>query len=63
MLDGAASWERASPDPSIALSPHTRERLAAALATGRLELLGDAAVVAVEETEGGYAPQGDDGKR
>lgn len=63
VFDDAASWERASPDPSIALSPYTRERLDAALATGRLELLGDAAVVAVEETEGGYALQGDDGER
>src|SRR3712207_2068520 len=44
VLDREPSWESDSSDPSFALSPYTHERLAAALQTGRVELIGDALV-------------------
>ncbi len=39
VLDDAARWALHANDPSVALSPYTVDRLRAALATGRLELL------------------------
>jgi thioredoxin reductase len=54
VLDGAASWESDSVDPSLALSPYTVERLEVALATGRVQLIGDAWVTRVEHSAEGY---------
>jgi putative flavoprotein involved in K+ transport len=61
VLDGEASWEEAGSDPSIALSPYTRERLDQALDTGRLELIGGALVAEVERTGDGYLVRDADG--
>jgi putative flavoprotein involved in K+ transport len=61
VLDGEASWEEDGSDPSIALSPYTRERLDAALDTGRLELVGGALVTEVERTKTGYLVRDADG--
>lgn len=48
VLDASAPWERRAVEASEMLSPYTRGRLDAALATGRLELRGDARVVHAE---------------
>jgi putative flavoprotein involved in K+ transport len=61
VLDSAASWENEGSDPSLALSPYTRERLDAALETGRLELVGGALVTEVERAAGGYLIRDADG--
>jgi putative flavoprotein involved in K+ transport len=54
VLDGAASWDNDSSDPSIALSPYTRERLDLAQETGRLELVGETWVAEVARRGDGY---------
>lgn len=61
VLDADVTWELESSDPSVALAPYTRERLEAALDTGRLELVGGAVVAAVERTAGGYLVRDEDG--
>jgi thioredoxin reductase len=63
VLDDAAAWELETSDPSVSLSPYTRERLELALATGRLELIGDAWVERVERVAGGYRIEGREGQR
>lgn len=47
MLDDAAAWSGTS-DPSVSLSPYTRERLELARDTERLELIGGGWVESVE---------------
>ena len=49
MLARTATWKSDEPDPSIALSPFTRERLACAHATGLVDLVEDANVTSVSE--------------
>lgn len=61
VLDSAASWEDAGSDPSLALTPYTRERLDAALETGRLELIGGALVTEVARAGNGYLIRDADG--
>ena len=61
VLDGEASWEEEGSDPSIALSPYTRERLDQAFATERLELIGGALVTEVARTARGYLIRDADG--
>jgi thioredoxin reductase len=61
VLDDAAAWELETSDPSVSLSPYTRERLDLALATGRLELIGDAWVEGVERVADGYRIDGGEG--
>lgn len=61
VLDGSGCWENETSDPSISLSPYTRERLAGALDTGRLELIGGAVVVEVERHGAGYRVRDVDG--
>jgi putative flavoprotein involved in K+ transport len=61
VLDDAAAWELETSDPSVSLSPYTRERLDLALETGRLELVGDAWVERVEPTLSGFCITGGDG--
>lgn len=55
VLDRASSWANTDSDPSISLSPYTQQRLELVYATGRLELINDVSVEAVEPTPGGYA--------
>jgi len=52
VLDPQAPWERRHDDPSVTLTPYTRQRLDGALATGRLELRA-VAVVAARRRRGG----------
>jgi len=53
VLDREAPWTSDDPDPSRSLSPYTHGRLRRAHATGRLELVGDAAVRRVVTHNGG----------
>ncbi len=62
VLDDAAAWELETSDPSVSLSPYTRERLDLALETGRLELVGDAWVEGVERVADGYRIDGGEGQ-
>jgi putative flavoprotein involved in K+ transport len=62
VLDRKTSWESDSSDPSFALSPYTHERLAAVLQTGRVELIGDALVLRVEQEPDGFVMWGDAGR-
>lgn len=55
VIDRASSWANTDSDPSISLSPYTQERLEFVYATGRLELINDISVEAVELTPDGYA--------
>ncbi len=61
VLDREASWEEDGSDPSLTLSPYTRERLDQALDTGRLELIGGALITEVEPTANGYLVRDADG--
>lgn len=62
VLDDEAAWELDTSDPSVSLSPFTRERLETALETGRLELIGAAWAERVERVAGGYRVRGAEGK-
>lgn len=61
VLDGSGRWEQETSDPSVSLSPYTRERLDGALDTGRLELIGGAVVTEVERHGAGYRVRDVDG--
>lgn len=63
VIDDDASWQSTAGDPSLNLSPYTRERLRGACATGRVELIGGTAIARVERTDRGYMLLGDDGAR
>jgi thioredoxin reductase len=62
VLDPAAPWEERTSDPSVALSPYTKERLRVALATGRLTLTSGAAIASLERTRRGWRAHADDGR-
>ncbi len=63
IFDAAPSWDTGSGDPSLALSPYTRERLGTALASGRLALHFDTPVVALEPDPAGVAIIAESGQR
>jgi putative flavoprotein involved in K+ transport len=54
VLDPGSPWDRRFGDPSVSLSPFTRERLRVTLETGRVELVGDATVERVQQTPDGF---------
>lgn len=55
LLVRKSTWSPESDyDPSLSLSPYSRERLYKALDTGRLEIIFDANIVAVKKTDGGF---------
>ncbi|MDR6224153.1 NAD(P)/FAD-dependent oxidoreductase [Desmospora profundinema] len=54
VLSRESNWLSEEPDPSISLSPYTRERLQDVLETGRLRLWGDAEVVRVQRDQAGW---------
>lgn len=62
VLDGKAAWQVEEEDPSVSLSPFTRERLDAALTKGTLELIGSARVTAVEKHRSGFVVTTDSGQ-
>lgn len=49
VLDQAAPWDGDEKDPSRALAPHTRQRLAAALVAGGITLVANVDVVGLEQ--------------
>lgn len=62
VLDAGRFWDRESSDPSLALSPFTRERLAAAMQTGLLTLVGDARIEQVDREDGDWIVRSEDGR-
>lgn len=56
------AWDNDHPDPSISLSPFTRERLEWATESGMVDLVGDVEVTAVNECEAGYSIAAADGR-
>ncbi len=62
VLDGKAIWQVADEDPSVSLSPFTRDRLRGALDRGRLELVGPARVTSVERHRRQFVVTTDDGR-
>ncbi|MFN4260320.1 MAG: NAD(P)/FAD-dependent oxidoreductase [Gemmataceae bacterium] len=63
VLDKKGRWDDNDSDPSVTLSPFTRERLQAARAKQRIELIGPAKVVRVQKTWRGYVVQGAEGEK
>ncbi|NJK51931.1 MAG: NAD(P)-binding domain-containing protein [Leptolyngbyaceae cyanobacterium SU_3_3] len=55
VLDRTGSWANPETDPSVSLSPYTRQRIELCYSTGRLELIGNAAIEEVKAVSGGYA--------
>lgn len=55
VLDRSGAWGNPDSDPSVALSPYTQQRLEFVYRTGRLELVGNVPIEAVEKTAAGYA--------
>lgn len=55
VLDRGGAWGNPDSDPSISLSPYTQQRLEFVYRTGRLELVGNAPIEAVEKVPTGYA--------
>jgi len=61
VLDRTGRWDVEDGDPSLTLSPSTRERLDRALATRRLTLVAGVDVTGIERSRGGYTVRGGDG--
>jgi len=62
VLARSPMWESEHPDPSISLSPFTRERLDWAIESGLVDLVGGAEVTSVTECGEGYAVVSADGR-
>lgn len=54
VLDSSSAWNVDDEDPSVTLSPYTRERLLLAQQSGQLELVGAAHVTSVEHDASSY---------
>lgn len=54
VLERTSVWSDDAPDPSLALSPYTWDRLRAEHARGNIEMVADAEAVAIERTRDGY---------
>ncbi len=63
VLERQPVWDSEESDPSVVLSPFTRERLDAALETGRLQLQGGVEVEKIERVGSRYSVLAVDGKR
>lgn len=62
VLARTPTWDSEHPDPSISLSPFTRERVEWAVESGMVDLVGGAHVTSVAECEQGYAVKTADGR-
>ena len=62
VLARTPSWMSDDPDPSISLSPYTRERLAWAHTTGSVQLVGDVDVTSVREDGDAWVVRASDGR-
>jgi thioredoxin reductase len=63
VIDGGEPWENGHPDPSISLSPFTRDRLDDEFEHGRIIFVGNTAVAAVSAHDLGYVVEAEDGRR
>ena len=57
-----ATWKREDPDPSISLSPYSRERLETAHSTGSVNLLDSVDITSVRMNGGTWVVQASDGR-
>lgn len=62
VLGRMPTWESNDTDPSVALSPYTRQRLDEALRRQSIELVGDADVLGLERTNGSVRVLTSDGR-
>jgi len=62
VLARTPTWDSDHPDPSISLSPFTRERLEWAVESGMVDLVGGVDVASVNESDQGYAVTAGDGR-
>ena len=62
VLARTATWKSDAPDPSIALSPYTRERLEWAHTTGFVDLIDDVEVTSVREDGDAWVVRASDGR-
>jgi putative flavoprotein involved in K+ transport len=62
VIDPDAPWTRRFGDPSVSLSPFTRQRLGQEKRHGRIELVGEVAVERVEQIDGSFLVHGSDGQ-
>ncbi|MCY4616146.1 MAG: NAD(P)-binding domain-containing protein [Chloroflexi bacterium] len=62
VLARTATWMSDDPDPSLSLSPYTRERLAWAHTTGSVDLVGDVEVTSVREDGDAWVVRASDGR-
>ncbi len=62
VLARTATWRREDPDPSISLSPYSRERLEWADSTGDVELVEDVEITCVRENGDTWVVQASDGR-
>lgn len=62
VLSRSPAWDRNDADPSVSLSPYTRERLATARRGERITLVGDADILGLERTSGGVRVLAADGR-
>lgn len=62
VLDSQRVWDEHGLDPSLTLSPHTRERLEHALATGLVELVGNAKIACVKRQGANFVAVAEDGR-
>jgi thioredoxin reductase len=62
LFDAAPTWDTKSGDPSLALSPYTRERLNETLATGRLDLHFGTPIQRIEALDNQYVIVSENGE-
>ncbi|MFN0093295.1 MAG: NAD(P)/FAD-dependent oxidoreductase [Dehalococcoidia bacterium] len=62
LFDARARWSNESSDPSISLSPYTKERLQTAQRGGRIELVGETRIARVSQDEAGFTLEAEDGR-
>ena len=62
VLARTATWQNDEPDPSLSLSPFTRERLARALDSGLVDLVEDVEVASVRENGVAWVVRASDGR-
>jgi len=62
VLSRSPTWDSNDADPSVALSPYTRQRLDIALRRKSIKLIGDADVLALDRSSGSVRVLGADGR-
>lgn len=62
VLSRSPAWERNDSDPSVALSPYTRDRLETARRSGTITLIGDADILGLDRPNGAIQVLAADGR-